>query len=149
MTLFVFGLLAGLLLVLAMGRLFYYDDRPHSAATPAMLAARAASDAAGPDYRAAAAAGYSVRGDDDLELIEGIGPKIHALLRDDGIVTFTDLAGADLARLQRVLDAAGPRFKLAQPDSWIAQAQLAARGDWHGLRAMQDALVGGVARAAA
>lgn len=146
MTLFVFGLMAGLLLGLFMGRFFYYDDRPYSAATPAMLAAQ--SDGT-PDYRAAAAAGYSVRGDDDLELIEGIGPKIHALLRADGIATFADLAAADVPRLQRLLDAAGPRFKLAQPDSWIAQAQLAADDDWAGLRRLQDALVGGVMRDAA
>jgi len=36
---------------------------------------------------------------DDLELIEGIGPKIAAALKAAGIVTFADLAAADTSRL--------------------------------------------------
>ena len=80
---------------------------------------------------------------DDLKLIEGIGPAIARVLNEQGIHTFADLAGASLETLERILAGAGPRFRIADPRSWAGQAALAARGDWDGLKAMQDLLKGG------
>jgi predicted flap endonuclease-1-like 5' DNA nuclease len=37
--------------------------------------------------------------DDDLEVVEGIGPKIAGVLREAGINTFAQLAAADIAQL--------------------------------------------------
>jgi hypothetical protein len=133
MTLFVFGLVAGGIVGWALARLFTYEADPamsRAVPTTVLMAGQA-------------------RGEDDLERIEGVGPKIAELLRADGIRSFRDLAAAETPRLQAVLDAAGPRFKLAQPDTWIAQAKLAAAGDWTALRVMQCGLTGGVDRRAA
>ncbi len=80
---------------------------------------------------------------DDLTKIEGIGPKISGLLQAAGIQTFAQLASTDVARLQSILDAAGPRYRIANPSSWPAQARLAASGDWEALQKLQDSLVGG------
>ncbi|MDV7398967.1 hypothetical protein RZS08_46595, partial [Arthrospira platensis SPKY1] len=37
---------------------------------------------------------------DDLKLVEGVGPKIEGLLNEAGIHTWADLANADLDKLQ-------------------------------------------------
>ncbi len=81
---------------------------------------------------------------DDLSIIEGIGPKIAALLAENGICTFTDLAAADPSRLRDILSAAGPRFRLANPATWPQQADLAARGAWDDLAALQARLKAGI-----
>jgi predicted flap endonuclease-1-like 5' DNA nuclease len=93
---------------------------------------------------AAAAAGIVVKGEDDLEIVEGIGPKIAALLKDAGINTFSKLGAASIPTLSAILEKAGPRFKLANPGSWAQQAALAAGGKWHELKKLQDELVAGV-----
>ena len=87
--------------------------------------------------------GFSSSNPNDLKVVEGIGPKIEGLLKDAGINNWDDLANADVARIQEVLNAAGPRYKLASPRTWPQQARLAASGDWSGLKALQDDLVGG------
>jgi predicted flap endonuclease-1-like 5' DNA nuclease len=78
---------------------------------------------------------------DDLKRIEGIGPKISGVLADAGIMTFGQLADADVGRLQQVLTDAG--MTLADPASWPEQARLAAAGDWTALEKLQDELQGG------
>ena len=77
---------------------------------------------------------------DDLRKIEGIGPKISDILHENGIDTFAQLAETDVDDLRAILSAAGPRFRLANPTTWPQQAQLAAAGDWEGLRALQGEL---------
>lgn len=88
--------------------------------------------------------GFSSSNPNDLKVVEGIGPKIEGLLKADGINTWADLAAADVARIQTILDNAGSRYKLAQPRTWPQQAGLAAAGDWAALKALQDDLKGGV-----
>ena len=96
------------------------------------------------DLTAAGAAGYSVRGMDDLEIVEGIGPKIAALFKAEGIRMFSELAQTPQSRMQEILDKGGPSFRLAKPSSWARQAALAANNQWSQLRALQDELEGGV-----
>jgi predicted flap endonuclease-1-like 5' DNA nuclease len=96
------------------------------------------------DFAAARAAGFELKSADDLEVIEGIGPKIAELLYAAGVKTFAQLASTTPARIQTVLDAAGANFKLADPGTWPDQADLAARNRWAALKAMQDGLTAGV-----
>lgn len=81
---------------------------------------------------------------DDLKKIEGIGPKISDLLNAAGITTFAQLGKASSAKLADVLEKAGPRFRLAKPDTWKEQAKLAAAGKTAELKKLQDELKGGV-----
>lgn len=81
---------------------------------------------------------------DDLTRIEGIGPKIAEILKSGGIHTFAELAHTAVPRLQALLEAAGPRYRLARPDTWSEQAGLLARGDEAGFAALAAALRGGV-----
>ncbi|HUN93436.1 MAG TPA: DUF4332 domain-containing protein [Burkholderiaceae bacterium] len=98
----------------------------------------------------AAAYGYVPKmrnGEDDLAIVEGIGPKIADVLRAQGIRTFEQLAATPVARLHEILEAAGPRFKIAnRPDTWPRQSDLCAKGQWEALRAYQDQLTDGVDR---
>jgi hypothetical protein len=79
---------------------------------------------------------------DDLTRIEGIGPKISGLLREAGISSFAQLAGADVDRLQKIIADAN-LTALADPGTWPAQAKLAAEGQWERLDALQEELKGG------
>lgn len=82
---------------------------------------------------------------DKLTMIEGVGPKIAGLLNDEGILTFADLAAAKIETLSAVLEKAGPRFKMHQPDTWPQQAALARDGKMDELKKLQDELDGGKA----
>ena len=83
-------------------------------------------------------------GSDDLELIEGVGPKIAGLLVDAGISTFDALSKASVESVQAVLDAGGSKFNMAKPETWAEQAALAAKGDWAAFDKLTEELVGGV-----
>ncbi|NLE44247.1 MAG: helix-hairpin-helix domain-containing protein [Chloroflexi bacterium] len=61
---------------------------------------------------------------DDLQQIEGIGPKVNALLRDAGITTFESLATTDVDQLKSVLRRAD--LAMIDPSGWPAKARLAA-----------------------
>ena len=99
------------------------------------------------DVDAAKAAGFKVKqnnGQDDFTVIEGIGPKINELIHNAGIHTFTDLANKHVDVIQKILDKAGPRYRLAKPGTWPAQSDMAANNKWDSLKAWQDELDGGV-----
>jgi predicted flap endonuclease-1-like 5' DNA nuclease len=119
---------------------------PPSPVAPPPAALAAPSDlAAGPaiDLDLARAHGFELKGPDDLEVIEGIGPKIAEMLRAEGITSFAALAARTPAELKGMLAWGGPTFKLANPTTWPDQADLAARNRWSTLRLLQDSLVGG------
>jgi hypothetical protein len=78
---------------------------------------------------------------DDLTVLEGIGPKVAKVLNEIGIASFADLAGAEAAKVQEALNAAG--MQMMSPEGWIEQARLAAAGDTEGLAKLQDELKGG------
>ena len=80
---------------------------------------------------------------DDLKLVEGIGPKIEGLLNDAGIHTWQELADALAEKIQAILDDAGPRYRMHDPTTWARQAKLAAEGKWEELETLQDSLKGG------
>jgi predicted flap endonuclease-1-like 5' DNA nuclease len=99
----------------------------------------------GVDVVAAAAAGFSVKGQDDIIIIEGIGPKIKELFNQHGVSTFEQVSKMSVAEMSAILDKGGPRFKMANPGSWAEQARLAAANEWAGLKKLQDELYAGVA----
>ncbi|HHJ49674.1 MAG TPA: 50S ribosomal protein L27 [Phaeodactylibacter sp.] len=80
---------------------------------------------------------------DDLKMVEGIGPKIEGLLHEAGIKTWKDLAEAKVEDIQKILDEAGPRYRMHSPATWSKQAALADAGKWEELEAYQDHLKGG------
>jgi large subunit ribosomal protein L17 len=79
--------------------------------------------------------------EDDLEILEGIGPKVAKLLKEAGIASFDDLAHANAAKIQETLKAAG--LSMMNAEGWIEQAKLATKDDMDGLKKMQDEMKGG------
>jgi ribosomal protein L30 len=78
---------------------------------------------------------------EDLEAIEGIGPKIAGILREAGIHTFAQLAATEVSTLSEILQKAN--LRLADPTTWPEQAQLAADGKWDEFKTLQDNLNAG------
>jgi len=102
---------------------------------PTMTKRAKAAPATGGAASAASDAG------DDLEIIEGIGPKIAGVLRAAGVSTFAELAATDASRLTEIMQNAN--LRLADPGTWAEQAQLAADGKWDELKTLQGNLKGG------
>lgn len=81
--------------------------------------------------------------EDDLKVVEGIGPKIEALLKSKGIATFSRLASTSEESILKILHDAGPRFQMHDPATWRQQATLAHNGKWEELEELQNRLTGG------
>ncbi len=95
------------------------------------------------DVGAARAAGFNLKHDDDLAIVEGIGPKLNELLHAHGIRSFADLARASVPELLEILARGGPHFQLANPGSWARQAALASENRWAELKRLQEELISG------
>jgi len=95
------------------------------------------------DVGAARAAGFNLKHDDDLAIIEGIGPKINDLLHANGIKSFAELSRASVPELLEILERGGPHFQLANPGSWARQAALASENRWAELKRLQEELISG------
>ena len=80
---------------------------------------------------------------DDLKIVEGIGPKIEELFHSHDIKTWKTLSETDPERLKEILVAAGPNFQIHDPSTWPAQAGMADRGEWDALKKWQDELDAG------
>ncbi len=92
----------------------------------------------------AAAKASPVAGQDDLEIIEGIGPKMAQVLIDNGVTTFAQVAAASVDDLTAMLKASGGRFSLASLPTWAEQASLLRDGKMDEFKKLTDELVGGV-----
>ena len=81
--------------------------------------------------------------ENDLKIVEGIGPKIEGLFHNFGIDTWKILGETSVEKCQEVLNSGGDRYKIHKPDSWPKQAQLASEGKWQELKDWQETLNGG------
>lgn len=90
-------------------------------------------DAAG----AKAAIGKKIK-QDDLKVIEGIGPKIADLFHSFDVKTWKALSELKVAKCQEVLKSGGDRYKIHDPASWPMQAKMCYKGEWKKLAKWQD-----------
>lgn len=78
---------------------------------------------------------------DDLSFLDGIGPKVSAVLRFAGIKSFSHLASTDLDRIREILEEENPNLlRLTDPSTWPEQARMAANGHWEALSALKTDL---------
>lgn len=107
--------------------------------TPVASFAASAAIASIPFDKAAAKAafGKTVK-EDDLKVVEGIGPKISGMFIDSGIKTWKALSEATVAECQKVLDGGGDRYKIHDPASWPMQSKMAYESKWKELSKWQD-----------
>lgn len=80
---------------------------------------------------------------DDLKIVEGIGPKIQELFHNHDVKTWKALSECSVEKCQDVLNSGGERFKIHRPGTWPKQAKLAYEGKWEELLKWQDELDGG------
>ncbi|WBX73671.1 hypothetical protein PG913_12730 [Tenacibaculum pacificus] len=81
--------------------------------------------------------------ENDLKIVEGIGPKIEGLFHDFDIKTWKQLSEASIEKCQEVLNSGGDRYRIHKPTTWPKQAKLAYEGKWEALLKWQDELDGG------
>lgn len=78
--------------------------------------------------------------ENDLTLIEGVGPKLASLFRENGLDTWAKVAGASQKKLEETKEKIGPRHHIHDPKTWPRQAAMASKGEWKKLKAYQDSL---------
>jgi len=75
---------------------------------------------------------------DDLKIVEGIGPKIEGLFHNFDIKTWQALSKVSVDKCQEVLKSGGERYRIHDPSSWPMQAKMAYEGKWKDLAKWQD-----------
>lgn len=80
---------------------------------------------------------------DDLKIVEGIGPKIEEMFHAAGIKTWKALSETSVEKCRQILDSGGESFAVHDPATWPKQGELAYEGKWQQLKDWQDKLDGG------
>jgi predicted flap endonuclease-1-like 5' DNA nuclease len=84
---------------------------------------------------------YAALKPDNLQVVEGIGPKMNEVLKKHGVHTWAELGSSNFDALRGILDKENPkRYRIIDPTTWPAQAKLANDGEWDKLIAMQKQL---------
>lgn len=77
---------------------------------------------------------------DDLTVIEGIGPKIAELFKKNKLESWDKVSNASIASLRETIEKVGPRHHIHDPSTWARQATMAKKGEWKRLKVYQDTL---------
>lgn len=82
----------------------------------------------------------AIQVEDDLQLIEGIWPKIESHLRSHGVVNYKDIVKQDVFWLEDILEQWWKRLAAHSPATWPDQARLAMEAKWSELEEYQSIL---------
>jgi len=80
---------------------------------------------------------YKILRPTNLQIIEGIGPKMESLLKENGIHDWKALSGKSLGEIRAILDKYGGRYSIVNPETWPKQATLAKKEKWEKLISLQ------------
>lgn len=69
----------------------------------------------------------------NLQIIEGIGPKMQDVLVSKGVTNVESLAANNETTLRNLLDEFGEKYKIIDPSDWPKQASFVVKKDWDGL----------------
>jgi len=75
---------------------------------------------------------------DDLKIVEGIGPKIEGLFHNYNIKTWKALSQTSVAKCHEVLDSGGEKYRVHDPASWPMQAKMCYENKWKELHRWQE-----------
>ncbi len=98
-----------------------------------------------PETQASASIGikadkFAVLKEDNLQVIEGIGPKLNKFLNSKGINRWSDIASKNPKEIKDLLASEGNKYRIIDPETWVKQAKLANEGKWNELIALQKVL---------
>jgi len=80
----------------------------------------------------------------DLKIIKGIGPVIEAMLKNNNVNTWKELAENNPEHISALLiNEGGERLRMHDPETWPQQAKLAFNGKWEELKDLQHEIVHG------
>lgn len=79
--------------------------------------------------------------ENELKIVEGIGPKIEELFHNAGIRTWKALSETSVEKCQQILDNASEKYRIHKPATWPKQCELAYLGKWSELKQWQDQLL--------
>ncbi len=77
---------------------------------------------------------------DNLQVVEGIGPKMESVLKDNGVNTWSSLASKSSDDVKGILGKYGDKYRIIDPTTWPSQAKLARDGKWDELIDVQKNL---------
>lgn len=83
---------------------------------------------------------FAAIGNDKLQIIEGIGPKMEEVLHENGINNFASLASTSPEALRDILNKYGDKYRIIDPNTWPQQAALADDRKWTELITLQKSL---------
>ncbi len=83
---------------------------------------------------------FAAIGTNKLQIIEGIGPKMEEVLRENGITDFSELAAKNPENLREILNKYGDKYRIIDPNTWPQQASLANERKWNELISLQKTL---------
>ncbi len=76
--------------------------------------------------------------EDDLKVVEGIGPKIEGLFHNYNIKTWEALSRTPVAKCYEVLQSGGEKYRVHDPASWPMQAKMCYENKWKELYRWQE-----------
>ena len=77
---------------------------------------------------------------DNLQIIEGIGPKMEEILKLNGVDTFSKLSNSSVNEIRSILDTYGDKYRIIDPTDWSSQARFAKDERWDELIDFQHRL---------
>ncbi len=83
---------------------------------------------------------YASLKSDNLQVVEGVGPKMEEVLKNNKVTDWSTLASQSPESLRALLDKSGTRYQIIDPATWPEQAALANAGKWDELITLQKAL---------
>ena len=105
-----------------------WHPAPHRATPDEDLALRPRGVAAAAMTGMLGDAGGDVGAGDELQRIRGVGPKLEALLNENGVTRFDQIAAWDDARVDHFADLIGRMGGRIRSDDWVGQARDLAAG---------------------
>ena len=79
----------------------------------------------------------------NLQIIEGVGPKMESLLHGWNYNTWSELADADASVIKGKLEDTDPKYRIIDPSTWPNQAKMATDAKWDELIQYQKSLTAG------
>jgi len=99
-----------------------------SVAAATLASSATTSDAPEPKPSASSSSIYAGIKPDNLQIIEGVGPKMESVLKENGINTLAALGSKSSTDIQAILDKYGDKYKIIDSKTWVSQAKLAGEG---------------------